>query len=64
MLEKTFNINKIYSNINIIYEVIFLYTCKKMSIKKIALEKGITETDVFRILKANNIVTRTRNNKF
>ena len=64
MLEKTFNINKIYSNINIINEVIFLYTCKKMSIKKIALEKGITETDVFRILKANNIVTRTRNNKF
>ena len=64
MLEKTFNINKIYSNINIINEVIFLYTCKKMSIKKIPLEKGITETDVFRILIANNIVTRTRNNKF
>lgn len=64
MLEKTFNINEIYSNINIINEVIFLYTCKKMSCKKIALEKGITETDVFRILKANNIVTRTRNNKF
>lgn len=64
MLEKTFNINEIYSNINIINEVIFLYTCKKMSFKKIAIEKGITETDVFRILKANNIVTRTRNNKF